>query len=333
LGYKNRRNCLFHYDKIGSMNKTGQECKISVIIATRNRAKALEKISLPSLEKQTFKDFEVIIWDASDNNDSAEVVKKFPELNLRYFKAPRVGSCSQRNDAVKVSEGDIVFFMDDDSELSPDALEGIHEAMTTTEIAGCSPQGVEKASEEEKIKDIFLRIFSKIFLLGGEGKKMIVLNSGRHVCPKRVPPGEAQWLGGCAAYRKEIFQNYSFDEELQRFSGYALGEDLLFSHSLFRAGQKLVILNIGKVIHHRIQGERGDPVILSASKIFNFFLIWKKTIFPTNKISVGALIVSIIGSIILGVLVLLFRGNPGPIKGTFLGLKEILKYLCSYRHY
>ena len=39
--------------------------KISVIIATKNRADALEKISLPSLAKQDFKDFEVIIWDAS----------------------------------------------------------------------------------------------------------------------------------------------------------------------------------------------------------------------------------------------------------------------------
>jgi len=83
--------------------------KISVIIATRNRADALEKISLPSLAKQDFKDFEVIIWDASDDDKSKIVVENFiqshPDMIVRYFKAPRVGSASQRNDAVKVARG------------------------------------------------------------------------------------------------------------------------------------------------------------------------------------------------------------------------------------
>jgi len=49
--------------------------KISVVIATRNRSDALETISLPSLAKQDFKDFEVIIWDGSDD-DKSKVCKK-----------------------------------------------------------------------------------------------------------------------------------------------------------------------------------------------------------------------------------------------------------------
>ena len=43
---------------------------ISVIIATLNRAKALKELSLRSLLKQTYRDFEVIVWDASDWDDS-----------------------------------------------------------------------------------------------------------------------------------------------------------------------------------------------------------------------------------------------------------------------
>ncbi|MGC8533888.1 MAG: glycosyltransferase family 2 protein, partial [Candidatus Parvarchaeum sp.] len=106
--------------------------KISVIIATRNRADALETISLPSLLKQDFKDFEVIIWDASDDDKSKNVVEKFiqsyPDMIIRYFKAPRAGLASQRNDAVKMAKGDIIFFIDDDSKVSKDGLTAIYEA-------------------------------------------------------------------------------------------------------------------------------------------------------------------------------------------------------------
>ena len=111
---------------------------VSVIIATRNRSEALETISLPSLAKQSFKDFEVIIWDASDDDKSKVVVKNFikshPDMVVRYFKAPRTGLPSQRNDAVKVAKGEIIYFIDDDSELSVDAIEIVFKTLHNTLI-------------------------------------------------------------------------------------------------------------------------------------------------------------------------------------------------------
>ena len=114
--------------------------KISVVIATRNRADALEQISLPSLAKQDFKDFEVIIWDASDDDKSKIVVENFiqshPGIIVRYFKAPRVGLASQRNDVVKVARGDIIFFIDDDSEVSSDGLSALNETFKDKDVCG-----------------------------------------------------------------------------------------------------------------------------------------------------------------------------------------------------
>ncbi|MDR3075862.1 MAG: glycosyltransferase, partial [Synergistaceae bacterium] len=78
---------------------------ISVIIPTMNRADALGKTSLPSLLRQNNADFEVIVWDASEGGESAEVCERLREdfaamgASLRYHKAPRRGSASQRNDA------------------------------------------------------------------------------------------------------------------------------------------------------------------------------------------------------------------------------------------
>ncbi len=55
---------------------------ISVIIPTRNRFEALKTISLPSLAKQDFKDFEIIVWDASDDDSSKKVIEEFKEKHL-----------------------------------------------------------------------------------------------------------------------------------------------------------------------------------------------------------------------------------------------------------
>jgi len=305
-----------------------EDCKISVIIATRNRAEALEKISLPALAKQTLKDFEVIVWDASDNDDSAEVVKRFPELNIRYFKAPRVGICSQRNDAVKVVRGEIVYFMDDDSEPSPDALEAIYEAMSTGELAGCSPPLIqEKLNKKMGIKSGFTTLGKKMFFLGDFSKSRVVLKSGRNQFPISDSPGRAQWLSGCSmAFCRDALKNLPFDEELQRFGGYALGDDVMFSYNLFKKGGVLLILDKGHVMHHQAVGGREVYTNLAAARLYNSFLIWKKTVLPYDKKSIVALILSIFGSLFLSVLELLFRRNPVPLKGFFLGVKEILKY-------
>ena len=308
---------------------TQEDCKISVIIATRNRAEALEKISLPALAKQTFKDFEVIVWDASENDDSAEVVKGFPELNIRYFKAPRVGSCSQRNDAVKVARGEIVYFIDDDSEPSPEVLEAIYEAMNTGELAGCSPPVFEKDSPKFLgVRGWFLEFLSKIFFMGGWGGRNRVLKSGRAIWSSADSPGKGQILhGNSMAYRIEVFTDHRFDEELERFGGWASGDDVMFPFSLLREGFELSILEKGRVIHHHIRGGRVNDLKAHAMSIFNYFLIWKKTIYPFDKKSIAAWSLSIIGSFILGILVLLTRGNAVPLRGFFLGLKEIFNYL------
>ena len=81
--------------------------QITVIIATKNRADALDKICFPSLLTQTIRNFEVIIWDASTDRATESVCSdyrhRFEEIGVpcRYYQAPRSGLAAQRNDAVK----------------------------------------------------------------------------------------------------------------------------------------------------------------------------------------------------------------------------------------
>jgi len=310
------------------MEKALKPCKISVIIITRNRAEALEKISLPSLLNQTFKDFEVIVWDASDNDSSAEVVKRFPQLNIRYFKAPRLGTCSQRNDAVKVTQGEIIYFIDDDSELSPDALEAIYEELSSRELAGCSPPVQEKSPPESRgLKGFALNLFSQVFLLGRMGRRNLVLKSGQTNWSIHDIPGETQILhGNSMAYKRSVFQNLSFDEDMEKLGGWALAEDVMFSFNLSSKGKKLAILEKGGVIHHHVTGVRAEDIRLHAMGVFNRFLIWKKLIFPSNKTTLFHFFLSLKGAFIMGLLLLIVKGKPAPLKGFFLGLREIFTY-------
>jgi glycosyltransferase involved in cell wall biosynthesis len=308
------------------MEEAQESCKISVIIATRNRAEALKNISLPSLLKQTFKDFEVIVWDASDNEDSAEVVKRFPELEIRYFKAPRVGSCSQRNDAVKEARGEIVYFIDDDSEISPDALEAIYEAMSKGEIVGCSPPEKKiNPPRSQKFKGL-QKFLNKIFFLGGEGRFRRILPSGRNEWPEVDFPGFVEWLnGGSMAFQKGVFANHQFEEEFEKFGGFAVAEDVLFSYQLFKEGKKLKILERGSFSHYSAPGGRESKQNRASSQLFNFYLLWKKTIHPSNRISVFPFILSVIGTLLKGFRDLLSERDFSRLKGIFLGLGAIFK--------
>jgi glycosyltransferase involved in cell wall biosynthesis len=220
--------------------------RISVIIATRNRAEALKMISLPSLTNQTFKDFEVIVWDASDDDSSKKVVEEFKRehlgMDVKYFKAPRKGLSSQRNDAVKVAKGEIIYFIDDDSELSKNALEVVYKTLKDSKYIGCEipvkgvNSSVKNKNRKNLLKSALYAVASLIFRLNGGSTKRYFRLSGynTHISsyfPKsmRDKSGYTEWLVGCSsAYKKEAFEEHSFDEDLQKFGGYALGEDSSF---------------------------------------------------------------------------------------------------------
>ena len=65
------------------------------------------------------------------------------DLVVRYFKAPRAGLPAQRNDAVREARGEIVFFIDDDSEVSPDGIAALRDMFARQErpAGGCLPLG------------------------------------------------------------------------------------------------------------------------------------------------------------------------------------------------
>lgn len=234
---------------------------ISVVIATLNRADALNTYSLPSLLRQDNTNFEVIVWDASDDDDSRMVCEKFhPEfhqrnIELRYFKAQRRGLASQRNDSTTEIKGEVAFFIDDDCEISVDAINALHKCFASFPwVNGVGLPLVNKTQASGN--SWVLKFAARLFGMRNNQFKRIINKAGGLSLPIVDLPGPAEWLsGGSMAFRKKVFDELKFDERLETFGGYALGEDVDFSHRvMLHFKEPLLIADSGRVIHHAASG-------------------------------------------------------------------------------
>lgn len=98
---------------------------ISVIIATKNRYSDLDRC-IQSLERNTFKRFEVIVADQSIHPIRISTAD-YPNLShLVHIKVPMGGKSTALNHAISKTRGDLLAFTDDDCIVSTDWLSVIY---------------------------------------------------------------------------------------------------------------------------------------------------------------------------------------------------------------
>ncbi len=93
---------------------------VAVIIPTLNRYEYLKDV-LHDLEKQSFKNFEVIVVDQS-NDFQKDFYQQF-NLNCRIFHQKEKKLWTARNNAVKATSAEYLLFFDDDSRVESDWIE------------------------------------------------------------------------------------------------------------------------------------------------------------------------------------------------------------------
>lgn len=94
-----------------------QQPLVAVIIPTLNRYKYLEDV-MKDLEKQDYKNFEVIVVDQSNPFDEAFYKQFHCRTTLIHQKERLLWTA--RNNAVKATKADYLLFFDDDSRVEPD---------------------------------------------------------------------------------------------------------------------------------------------------------------------------------------------------------------------
>ena len=72
---------------------------ISVIIPTYNRYTFLEK-AIPSVLKQSFRDFELIVVDDGSDDGTEELIHSFRNKRIRFFYQENRGVSAARNKGI-----------------------------------------------------------------------------------------------------------------------------------------------------------------------------------------------------------------------------------------
>ncbi len=106
-------------------------CKMSVVIATYNRAPTLQTC-LDALAKQTMPahEFEVIICDDGSTDDTEHMVagRQLP-FKCVFLRQQNLGPAAARNKGIRAAGGDYILFLDDDCFPEPESVERHYHAL------------------------------------------------------------------------------------------------------------------------------------------------------------------------------------------------------------
>ena len=198
--------------------------KISIIIPVYNSSLTLKEC-LEAIFNSNFKNFEVIVISDNSTDNSVGIAKQYQckIIELSENKGPAFA----RNEGAKISEGDILLFVDSDVIIKKDALNYLSEKFLQNEIDAI--QGI--YSHEPTYKSIITQyqMSYNCYYIWPENKKYA---STLSTC--------------CLAIRKKIFLNLKgFNVNFKRPSA----EDEEFGYFLIAKGYKILILRELKVEH------------------------------------------------------------------------------------
>jgi glycosyltransferase involved in cell wall biosynthesis len=94
-----------------------------LVVATIDRVDELDRL-LDSLERQTHRDFRILLVDQNEGDVLSAVIRAHPTLEVERLRAPG-GLSHARNAALPHLRGDLVAFPDDDCTFPSDLLERV----------------------------------------------------------------------------------------------------------------------------------------------------------------------------------------------------------------
>ncbi|MBD1140984.1 glycosyltransferase family 2 protein [Pelagibacterales bacterium SAG-MED39] len=103
--------------------------KISVLVSNYNKVNFLKE-SLLMLKKQSYKNFEVILFDDVSDDGSLEIIKKFRNVKLlinkkKKFRFPALNQINALNECFKISKGEIICLLDADDFFKKNKLQKV----------------------------------------------------------------------------------------------------------------------------------------------------------------------------------------------------------------
>jgi glycosyltransferase involved in cell wall biosynthesis len=254
--------------------------KITAIIPTMNRPKPLGDL-LDSILVNTIVPEQTVVVDQSDSKEILDLVTEmrpaFAALGsvLEYYWRDQKSLTAARNFGVSRARGDLVSFFDDDLILSPRYF------LTIGNIFAANPHtmGVQGSIANDPKHSRASNLLRKVFFADHVGKEFRIIPSFRAqvmdpAVVKLRKVVQANFLNGVCTYRSSVFQEFSFDEKLTKYS---LGEDRDFS---YRVGKRypgsLAVAADAEVIHvHSTEARLGSRDYLFMQAAHSAYLFSK----------------------------------------------------------
>ncbi|HEU5097488.1 MAG TPA: glycosyltransferase [Roseiflexaceae bacterium] len=220
---------------------------VSVAICTRDRAETISA-TLESLERQTYRNIEVLVIDNAPTNNATEQLVHADFPFARYIREPRRGLNHARNCAVAEARGPIVAFIDDDATAEPVWVEALVAAFDTPAIM-CVTGLVAPARLDTPGQELFERF--------GYSKGFSHLIFSLATPPPDMPifPYKGYLGTGCnCAFRREVFGRVGlFDPRLDMGTPVPGGGDHDMFARIIRAGHALAYDPNPVVFHHHLE--------------------------------------------------------------------------------
>jgi GT2 family glycosyltransferase len=242
--------------------------KSSVIVITYNGRHHLE-VCFRSLEKQSVQAHETILIDNGSQDGSADFVRRnFPWVRV-IESDTNLGFAGGNNLAAREASGDVLVFLNDDTEVDPDWLEKLlspFDSDPRIAIVGC------------KMIDFFDRNVEVRVVCDLFGSAM---NYGAPRTPLSHGYEDVFYVPGFAlAIRRTVF------DEVGRFddSYFMFAEDIDLDWRVLLAGHRMVAVRNAAVYHKFGGSVPGAQIVVAEARRFRTAL-WKRELGEKNLIT------------------------------------------------
>lgn len=226
---------------------------VSIIVPFHNAADTLFR-TLESIYQSTYTRYEIITIDDRSTDSSSDQVAEQPGIHLAMIH--RSGAASARNEGVRASSGDILFFVDADVTVLPDTIgEVVATLDNNPDTAACFGEYTP--------------------LPFGNNFATVYKNLVHHFTHQTARSNATTFWCGCGAIRREAFEQVGgFDDSFVAASV----EDIDLGYRLSAAGMNILLNKRLQVTH----GKRYTLTSLIRSDLFHRAIPWTKLMASRN---------------------------------------------------
>ncbi|MEK7100409.1 MAG: glycosyltransferase family 2 protein [Patescibacteria group bacterium] len=226
---------------------------LSIIILSHNVSKLLKKAIESIYKTYGEKDLQIIVVDNASSDGTVEMIKKkFPKIDL-VISNTNTGFAAGNNLARKMSKGDIVLFLNPDTEVKGNAIKKCLEILTSKDELGaitCKvmlPNGKIDYSCHRGLPTVWntfcywsgiSKLFSKSSFFAGYGATYLDINKSNYIdCIS----------GTFLMIKKEVLNKVNWWDEDYWWNG----EDIEICYKIKKAGYKIWYEPSETIIHYK----------------------------------------------------------------------------------